>query len=104
MPTYKIISNNTAFVFGTYVYVWPVCEVQPGDMVMVEVNGHLITGIWYPNMLGCDWIVQPGRVIRVRPNIHIRILGVVIKREDPPAEIGFQIGDERFYRSRQLNG
>jgi hypothetical protein len=37
--------------------------VRPGETVLASFNGILIAGRWFPNVAGCDWLLQPDRIV-----------------------------------------
>jgi hypothetical protein len=89
MSKYRVTSDQCELPKGSVVYIVP-GEVQPGQLAMFELRGDpefLLTGRWFPNVAGHNWIVQPGRLVCDTGSIQIRILGAVIPLEAPPKEI-----------------
>jgi len=73
---YRIKSERTELPLGATFSVIPVA-VASGDLICTEVSGRIIVGRWLPDIAGFDWILQPGRLIRVTGRVPFRILGVM---------------------------
>jgi len=48
-----------------------------GALLLFLIGGLLIIGRWFPSVGGHDWIVQPGRKIRLTGQVDVEILGEV---------------------------
>jgi hypothetical protein len=51
-------------------------RLATGDLVLALVNGVRIVARWFPSVASCDWLLQPGRLIRCA-GAPVRILGAV---------------------------
>jgi hypothetical protein len=84
---HRVTSDETELPRGSYFYLWPATRLDPGQLAMIETpKGVRLIGRWYPAVAGCNWIVQPGRIVQDTRS-QCRILGAVIPCEDPPKQI-----------------
>lgn len=49
-----------------------------GDLVLALINDCLLVVRWLPCIAGCDWLAEPGRLIRVTSRAVVKILGVLV--------------------------
>ena len=75
MPAYIAISS--ALEIPLYSLFALATGVETGALILARINDHLIVGRWFPLVAGFDWIVQPGRIIRITGLAVVAILGVV---------------------------
>jgi hypothetical protein len=89
MPRYLITSDKTELPKGSRIYVIPVAEAQPNQLVMFGTTAGFRAGIgrWMPDVGGRNWILQPGRLIAETDDCRFIIEGVVVNVEAPPKEI-----------------
>jgi hypothetical protein len=92
--SYRVITDKAELPQGTRFDAEPV-PVKPGDLALFEINkpsGKLqIIGRWFPDVAGCDWIIQPSRWIQfVSSGIDaspLRIIGKVAPVNPSPRQL-----------------
>jgi hypothetical protein len=85
---YVVKAQDGELPHGSYFYVWP-ARVKRGDLALFEFDKTKIVGRWFPGIAGYDWILQPERWIRVRPEDAgaLRILGAIVPVGKSPRPI-----------------
>jgi len=105
---HQVVSDSCELPQGSYFHLWPATTVEPGQLAMIETSkGVRLIGRWYPALLGCNWLKQPGRLV-MDDHSNCRVLGAVIASEAPPKQItNLPTGEyEQFFESpfpRSLN-
>ena len=86
--SYRIISEDTELPPGAYFFTVPEFPLEEGELVLFSIGSqcgeNLIVGRWYPDVCGSDWIMQPGRLIRITRDIIFWIIGRIIPIFDRP--------------------
>ena len=86
MTEYTVAARNLALPYGTRFKCRPRFPIDAGAVCLLTIGRRLTIGDYYPNVAGCDWIVQPDRIIQVTGKVDIEIWGLVIPMEDPSAD------------------
>jgi hypothetical protein len=95
---HRVITNQTELAPNSHFTLWPATEgLQAGQLALFGFEERAIIGRWFPAIAGSDWILQPGRWIRVAPEVagDLRVLGVVVPVETFDKEVGDTPSSER---------
>jgi len=85
---YRVVSEDTELPPGLYFFTVPEHPIEGGSLLLFSIGDrcgeNLIVGRWIPDVAGYDWIVQPGRLIRITRDIILWIIGRVVPLIDFP--------------------
>jgi len=53
-------------------------NIKPGSFCVVKLGSIITYGRFFPSLAGSDWLVQPGRMVRIVGKAVIEILALAI--------------------------
>lgn len=77
MTEYTIMSKYLELPYGsrfTYHCLYP---IETGELCLLRIGSLKTVGRYYKDVAGFDWIIQPGRILRVIGKVIVEILGLV---------------------------
>jgi hypothetical protein len=87
MTEFTVVANNLALPRGTRFTYRPRFPIETGATYLLTVGRRLTIVDYYQDIAGFDWIVQPGRMIKVTGEVNIEIWGLV-ELLDPSDDLG----------------
>jgi len=79
---YRVVSEDAELPPGAYFFTVPEFPIEEGSLVLFSLGDrfgeNLIVGRWCPGVAGYDWIMQPGRLIRITRDIILWIIGRIV--------------------------
>jgi len=72
---YRVVSTHTELARNARFITIP-ADVVAGQLVAIETSAGVLIGRWQPNIAGCDWLIQPERLIKL--TVHYRVIGRVL--------------------------
>lgn len=74
--TYTVTTDDTELYRGCRFTVTR-RPITRGNLCLIEINGHLVVGRWFGDLVGCDWVLQWRRWIRISRADRVRIIGAI---------------------------
>ncbi|MBL8186546.1 MAG: hypothetical protein JNK38_00990 [Acidobacteria bacterium] len=75
---FETIADGSQIAVGKLFTVTRHVTAQAGDLVLALINGVLVVGRWFPNVAGCDWLLQAARIICCQ-RAKLKVLGRVLE-------------------------
>ena len=85
---YRVVDRTTELRKGSYFYAIPDVQIETGTLALFGVGpspfdcDFTIIGRWFPNVAGCNWILQPSRWIKVAKDVTLWIIGRIVPIDD----------------------
>jgi hypothetical protein len=82
MTEFTVDATNLDLPYGARFTYKPRFPIETGAICLLTIGRLLTIGGYYRDVAGCDWIVQPDRMIRVTGRINVEIWGPVTPLPD----------------------
>src|SRR5262245_53105193 len=85
---HRVIGKMTELRRGSYFYTIPEVHLETGTLALFGVGPspfdceYTIIGRWFPNVAGCNWILQPARWIKVAKEVVLWCIGRIVPIDD----------------------
>jgi len=83
MTEFTVVTRDLETPYGARITYQPQFPIETGALYLLSIGDLLTVGRYYCDVAGCDWIIQPGLLIRVADSINVEIWGLVVSLESP---------------------
>jgi hypothetical protein len=76
MTQYLVACDRLELPKGSSFVILP--GVEAGQLALVDLEGYLIAGRFYPDVAGSGWLILPGLWIEMTGKLSYRVVGRVV--------------------------